>query len=155
MCTFSTSVVALVRPVPASVVVRPPTYVSATAGQTVSVTCVGYGNPAVKFTWWKSNGNTFDQLDTSDAAITITTRSPSVSGTTYYVSVLQICDLSLSDAGQYSCNASNDASAAPTDTSSAVFSLSVSPDTTGIYAYITAVTTFKFFNFLIFSFFLS
>ena len=117
---------------PASVVVRPPAYVSAAARQTVRVTCVGAGNSAVTFTWWKSNGNTFSQLDTSDSDISISTNTLPVSGTTYYVSVLQICNLEVSDAGRYSCNVSDGAGATPTTSSSAVFELFVSSDTTGM-----------------------
>lgn len=73
----------------------------ARVSESLALTCTAAGIPAPEITWFK------DDILLTDEAYNITERQFSNDSSHYTVSVLNLCDLQLSDSGEYSCTASN------------------------------------------------
>ena len=76
----------------------------AQAGNTLLLTCVGYGVPSPVVTWLKDG-----VLLTNDSQTNIYVQEIEEEGVTFVQSILEICDLDAeSDTGTYYCVASNE-----------------------------------------------
>ena len=76
----------------------------AQAGNTLLLTCVGYGVPNPEVTWLKDG-----VLLTNDSQTNIYVQEIEEEGVTFVQSILEICDLDAeSDTGTYYCEATNE-----------------------------------------------
>ena len=75
---------------------------SADEGETVSLTCVGYGLPGVEIRW-VLDGETLTNISNT----LIYEREVVEGNMTFFQSVLQLCSVELTDAGSYFCVVSN------------------------------------------------
>ena len=72
------------------------------AGNTVALTCVGYGDPTVSVTW-----NMADVQLSNSSGITIYDELVTGNGIILVQSILVICGVEETDSGQYSCIVNN------------------------------------------------
>ena len=107
--------IVLLRTEPALVVVYPDD-VEVLAGDSLLLTCIGYGIPLPSLSWLK-NGQTI----TNSSKIFISDSIISRGSTSLVRSSLLLCNASIEDSGDYSCTASNYI----TDSKSENFSVSV------------------------------
>ena len=108
---------------PALVVVYPDD-VEVLAGDSLLLTCVGYGIPLPLLSWQK-NGETL----TNNSKIFISESTVSRANTTLVRSSLLLCNASIEDSGGYSCTANNYIM----DSKSENFSVSVQCTFTSLY----------------------
>ena len=88
---------------------------SVTFGQTAVLVCVGYGEPSVTVTWWKSNTEV-----TNTSRVTIIEEDLAQGGRLFRQSFLQLCSVDLSDAANYTCTVTNGSSSTSANTELAV-----------------------------------
>lgn len=67
-------------------------------GETIILTCVGYGEPDVEITWSRN-----DQTLINSSLATITESNTSQGGRLLKQSFLQLCDVEMADSGSYIC----------------------------------------------------
>ena len=108
----------------AAIVIHPPAYSSVSLGQTVQLTCVAYGYPIPNVTWKDISNN----LDLSDKVIE---KIVSTSSTQFLVSVLELCDVTPVQKGEYSCSADNGLAGPAIANQSVSFFLTVFEPVTG------------------------
>ena len=113
---------------PAAIVVRSPANFTATAGQTLRLTCVAYGYPVPNITWTTSS----QDLDLSEK---VSYEAVTVNETEYMVAVLQLCDITSDNAAEYTCTASNGVSGTGIASNSSKTFLTVSQPVTGEHIY--------------------
>ena len=89
----------------ARIVVRPGNLSQLSAGDTLTLSCVGYGNPLPSVFWSRSDTN---QVLVNSSQITIFEETLSQSGVTFVKSILQICSVPASMTGEYSCTSQNE-----------------------------------------------
>ena len=89
---------------PAQVVLAPGN-TTVTSGNTLMITCLGFGNPPPTIIWRKGDRQL---TNGSDPDISIYSRLLTESGVTLSRSVLEICSVNLADEGEYSCSTVND-----------------------------------------------
>ena len=88
---------------PAQVVLAPGS-TTVTYGNTLMVTCLGYGSPPPTITWRKGGRLLTNE---SDSQTNVYNSFLAESGVTLSRSVLEICSVNLADEGEYSCSAVN------------------------------------------------
>lgn len=79
---------------------------TAVEGNTLILTCVGSGVPSPVVTWLKGGENVLTALDGS--RVSVNSSDIEEGGVTFVQTTLEICSLELTDAGMYSCVATND-----------------------------------------------
>jgi len=89
---------------PAQVVLAPGN-TTVTSGNTLMITCLGFGSPLPTIIWRKGDRQL---TNGSDPDISIYDRLLTESGVTLSRSVLEICSVNLADEGEYSCSTVND-----------------------------------------------
>ena len=89
----------------ARIVVRPGNLSQLSAGDTLTLSCVGYGNPLPSVFWSRSDTN---QVLINSSRITIFEETLSQSGVTFVKSILQVCSVQPSMTGEYSCTSRNE-----------------------------------------------
>lgn len=89
-------------PEPALVIVHPDDVVIP-AGDSVLLTCIGYGMPVPSISWQKNGENLTD----SSLKFTVTETNVFVEDTVFVKSVLLLCNVSDLDSGNYTCIADN------------------------------------------------
>ena len=85
--------------------VRPPEVSQFTAGNTGTVVCVAYGDPAPTGITWVAVANM--STLSNDSRITITEEMVVVGGASFVQSILEVCSLEEGDSGSYACVADN------------------------------------------------
>ena len=83
-------------------IVISPESTSVDEGNTVILTCVGYGVPYAAISWEREGVGL-----TNDSRITIYEEPLTEGGVTFTKSILEICSAQVSDTGSYSCIADN------------------------------------------------
>ena len=73
------------------------------AGDSVLLTCIGYGMPAPSISWQRNGENLTD----SSLKFTVTETNVLVEDTVFVKSVLLLCNVSDLDSGRYTCIADN------------------------------------------------
>ena len=76
--------------------------ISLTIGESVLLTCVGYGQPYILITW-ERNGERL----MNDTNVIISEQNFTQGGRLLRQSALSLCNLEISDAGNYTCTVSN------------------------------------------------
>ena len=72
------------------------------AGQTGLLGCVGFGEPYVSVTWW------YNGMQVLNGSSVTVSEVPTIAGATMFMqSFVQLCSVSNSDAGTYTCAVSN------------------------------------------------
>ena len=97
-------------------IVVSPNNLTADAGSTVVLACVGYGSPQVPSVTWSKDGVVL----VNSTWVTIFESQVTESGFTFVKSILELCGTQDADGGQYSCTIGSEAS-----NTSAGFELSV------------------------------
>ena len=111
---------------PPAIVVHPPAYSTAVAGQTVRLTCAAYGVPTPNIYWSKASGNITAMMQDSNSGVRGYWQTLTVNGTDFAVSVLEICGVGAVHTDEYSCWADNGVSGVGIAASTAKFFLSIS-----------------------------
>ena len=75
-----------------------------TAGEGVTLTCVVYGSPMPDVSWFRNGDQRIDNF--TDNAILYETLIEQ-SNMSFVHSTLELCPVSLADAGEYSCHTNN------------------------------------------------
>ena len=119
---------------PARIVVRPGNLNEVSTGDTVTLSCVGYGDPLPSVFWSNSNN---DMLINS-SQITIFEDTLSESGMYFVKSILEVCNVETMMSGEYSCTSQNEFS-----NQTARFQLSVLDDGMYIHLYVHACYTIE------------
>ena len=91
--------------VPPSIVVRPPKNTTVDYGITIEAVCVAYGNPVPDVAWSK-RGDSCSNISSSSST-KIYNEVVTYNGISFRKSVLQLCDVTQSDGGWYSCDSYN------------------------------------------------
>jgi len=89
---------------PARIVVRPGNLNEVSTGDTVTLSCIGYGDPLPSVFWSNSNN---DMLINS-SQITIVEDTLSESGVHFVKSILEVCSVEPVMSGEYSCTSQNE-----------------------------------------------
>ena len=89
----------------ARIVVRPGNLSQLSPGDTLTLSCVGYGNPLPSVFWSRSGTN---QVLTNSSQISIFEETLSESGVTFVKSILQVCNVQPNMTGEYSCTSQNE-----------------------------------------------
>ena len=110
---------------PGAIVVHPPTYSTASTGQTVRMTCAAYGTPTPSISWSRASGNLASKLSNINSGFTKYDKTVTVNDTDFVVSVLEICGVSTVDTDEYMCTADNGISGIGVASPDAKFFLSV------------------------------
>ena len=91
-----------VFPAPAQIVIHPNNLTQVNSDDTLTVSCVAYGDPLPHLSWRK------DGVELANGSqIQIYEERVTESGITFIKSILEICSASEADIGQYSCTANN------------------------------------------------
>ena len=85
--------------------VRPGNLSQLSPGDTLTLSCVGYGNPLPSVFWSRSDTN---QVLTNSSQMSIFEETLSESGVTFVKSILQVCSVQPSMTGEYSCTSQNE-----------------------------------------------
>ena len=91
---------------PSVIVLQPPANVNAFVAHTVRISCAAYGNPLPSDISWTGPGGNI----ASGGKVKIYTNSQTVNATgspVFLVSTLEICGVTTTDSGQYTCTASD------------------------------------------------
>ena len=110
---------------PAAVIVHPPTYSTASEGQTVRMTCAAYGVPVPTISWSRATEDVAAKLADSSSGYKKYDKMVTVNGTDFKVSVLEICGVALSETDEFICSADNGVSGIGIASDEARFFLSV------------------------------
>ena len=90
----------------ASVVLTLPENVAVLHTQTVVLSCAAYGTPTPSISW-STTSNRNLSFSSPSIGVNITHTIKNITNTLFAVSVLKLCNVSSSDAGNYSCIANN------------------------------------------------
>lgn len=110
---------------PGAIVVHPPTYSTASTGQTVRMTCAAYGIPTPSITWTRVTTDLAAKLADSNSGYKKYDQTVTVNGTVFAVSVLEICDVGITETDEFTCSADNGISGVGVASGEAKFFLSV------------------------------
>ena len=115
-----------------AVLLEPPTSQVVDHGSTVEVVCVAYGNPLPTISWSRVVSCDDGQVGecTRDVTDIVYNDVATYGSNVLRKSVLQLCNVSQDDAGNYRCTAWNDIGDAQMSTDSSDWSLTVNPPTT-------------------------
>ena len=106
---------------PAAIIVHPPTYTTASEGQTVRLTCAAHGVPTPSITWSRAAGGVAGYKQYNEIV--------TVNGTDFRVSVLEICGAAVADTDEFMCTGDNGVSGVGVASNQARFFLSVTGST--------------------------
>lgn len=101
--------------------IRPPAISHVEVNKTVEMVCVAYGNPMPDITW--SKPGCANMTENVPDGVRIFSDVYMVSNTSFRRSVIQICNIDMSDGTWYSCMASNGLNGPGLASSSATFTL--------------------------------
>ena len=89
---------------PARIVISPGDLSEVSAGDTVTLSCVGYGDPLPSVFWTNSS----NELLMNSSQITIFEDTLSESGLRFVKSILEVCNMEPRMSGEYSCTSRNE-----------------------------------------------